>query len=153
MNLEIDGAGIEIDRKGRFVAAIDDGGNLALTTYRAGGPLAHLLANRRRGPGLSRMLTAVAASVADEVASRRRIEAERAKPRSTARLVTLITLGVAGVLMLNGTYLAPYRDGLGQLVLGAIAAAFAGCLLWIRALTLARPAARFLTGGESGGSR
>ncbi|OZB47379.1 MAG: hypothetical protein B7X40_09485 [Cellulomonas sp. 14-74-6] len=112
-----------------------------------------LLANRRRGPGLSRMLTAVAGSVADEVASRRRIEAERAKPRSTARLVTLITLGVAGVLMLNGTYLAPYRDGLGQLVLAVIAAAFTGCLLWIRALTLASPASRFLTGGEPGGSR
>ena len=112
-----------------------------------------LLANRRRGPGLSRMLTAVAGSVADEVAARRKIEAERAKPRSTARLVTLITLGVAGVLMLNGTYLAPYRDGLGQLVLAVIAAAFTGCLLWIRALTLASPASRFLTGGEPGGSR
>ena len=112
-----------------------------------------LLANRRRGPGLSRVLTAVASSVADEVAVRRKIEAERAKPRSTARLVTLITLGVAGALMLNGTYLAPYRDGLGQLVLAVIAAAFAGCLLWIRALTLAPPAARFLTGSEPGGAR
>lgn len=104
-----------------------------------------LLANRRRGPGLSGVLTAVAGSVADEVASRRRIEAERAKPRSTARLVTLITLGVAGVLLLNGTYLAPYADGLGQLVLLVIAGAFTGCLLWIRALTLAPPAPRFLT--------
>ena len=112
-----------------------------------------LLANRRRGPGLSRVLTAVAGSVGDEVASRRKVEAERAKPRSTARLVTLITLGVAGVLMLNGTYLAPYGDGLGQLVLAVIAAAFTGCLLWIRALTLAPPAPRFLTGAEVGGGR
>lgn len=108
-----------------------------------------LLANRRRGPGLSGMLTAVAGSVADEVAARRKIEAERAKPRSTARLVTLITLGVAGVLMLNGHYLAPYGDGLGQLVLLVIAGAFTGCLLWIRALTLAPPTPRFLT--EPGG--
>ena len=91
------------------------------------------------------MLTAVAGSVGDEVAARRRIEAERARPRSTARLVTLITLGVAGVLMLNGTYLAPYRDGLGQLVLLLIAGAFTGCLLWMRALTLTPPAPRFLT--------
>ena len=68
------------------------------------------------------MLTAVAGSVGDEVAVRRKVEAERARPRSTARLVTLITLGAAGVLMLNGTYLAPYGDGLGQLVLAAIAA-------------------------------
>ncbi len=110
-----------------------------------------LLASRRRGPGLSGVLTAVAASVADEVAARRKIEAERAKPRFTARLVTLITLGVAGVLMLNGTYLAPYRDGLGQLVILLIAGAFTGCLLWIRALTLTPPAPRFLT--EPAGAR
>jgi Flp pilus assembly protein TadB len=104
-----------------------------------------LLASRRRGPGLSSVLTAAAGSVGDEVAARRKIEAERARPRSTARLVTLITLGVAGLLMLNGIYLAPYGDGLGQLVLLVIAAAFAGCLLWVRALTLAPPAPRFLT--------
>ncbi|NTW38825.1 MAG: type II secretion protein F [Cellulomonadaceae bacterium] len=104
-----------------------------------------LLGSRRRGPGLSSVLTAAAGSVADEVAARRKIEAERAKPRATARLVTLVTLTVAGLLMLNGTYLAPYGDGLGQLVLLAIAAAFTGCLLWIRTLTLAAPAPRFLT--------
>ncbi|WP_263730440.1 type II secretion system F family protein [Cellulomonas sp. SG140] len=112
-----------------------------------------LLASRRRGPGLAGVLTAVAGSVADEVASRRKVEAERAKPRSTARLVTLITLAVAGVLTLNGTYLAPYGDTLGQLVLAAIAAAFTGCLLWMRALTLTPPASRFLTGTQAGGPR
>lgn len=104
-----------------------------------------LLASRRRGPGLSGVLTAVAGSVADEVAVRRKVEAERARPRATARLVTLITLAVATLLMLNGTYLQPYGDGLGQLVLAAVAAAFAGCLLWIRALTLTPPDPRFLT--------
>ncbi|WP_315092736.1 type II secretion system F family protein [uncultured Cellulomonas sp.] len=109
-----------------------------------------LLASQRRGPGLSAVLTAVAGSVADEVAVRRKVEAERARPRSTARLVTLITLGAAALLMLNGTYLQPYGDGLGQLVLAAIAAAFASCLLWIRALTLTPPEPRFLTHPDSG---
>ncbi|WP_129337191.1 type II secretion system F family protein [Cellulomonas endophytica] len=104
-----------------------------------------LLAARRRGPGLARALTSVAAAVAEDVAARRRIEAERAKPRTTARAVTLITLLVAGALMLNGTYLAPYGTGAGQLVLAAIAAGFTGCLLWIRHLTLATPDQRFLT--------
>lgn len=103
-----------------------------------------LLASRRRGPGLASVLTAAAGSVADDVAARRKIEAERARPRSTARLVTLITLGVAAALMLNGTYLAPYGDALGQLVLLAIAGAFSGCLLWVRALTLPRREPRFL---------
>ncbi|WP_298456621.1 type II secretion system F family protein [uncultured Cellulomonas sp.] len=105
-----------------------------------------VLASRRRGPGLARVLTAVADSVAEDVAVRRKVEAERAKPRTTARAVTLITLGVVAVGALNGTYLNPYAGPLGQLVLAAIATAFIGCLAWMRALTLSPPEPRFLTG-------
>ncbi|MCR6492111.1 type II secretion system F family protein [Cellulomonas sp. P24] len=104
-----------------------------------------VLASRRRGPGLARVLTAVADSVADDVAVRRKVEAERAKPRTTARAVTLITLGVVGAGALNGTYLAPYGDPIGQLVLALIAGGFIGCLAWMRALTLSPPEPRFLT--------
>ena len=74
-----------------------------------------ILGHRRRGPGLARALTAVADSVAEEVAMRRRVEAERAKPRTTARAVTLITLGAVALGALNRTYLAPYGTPLGQL--------------------------------------
>lgn len=105
-----------------------------------------VLAARRRGPGLARVLTSVADSVAEEVVVRRKVEAERAKPRATARAVTLITLGVVGVGALNGTYLAPYATGLGQLVLAVIAAGFIACLAWMRALTLSAPEPRFLAG-------
>lgn len=105
-----------------------------------------VLAARRRGPGLARVLTSVADSVAEEVVVRRKVEAERAKPRTTARAVTLITLAVVGVGALNGTYLAPYATGLGQLVLAVIAAGFIACLAWMRALTLSAPEPRFLAG-------
>jgi Flp pilus assembly protein TadB len=105
-----------------------------------------VLAARRRGPGLAQVLTSVADSVGEDVVVRRKVEAERAKPRATARAVTLITLGVVGVGSLNGTYLAPYATGLGQLVLAAIAAGFIACLAWMRALTLSAPEPRFLTG-------
>lgn len=110
-----------------------------------------LLASRRRGPGLARVLAAVADSVAEEVAVRRRVEAERAKPRTTARAVTLITLAVVGIGALNGTYLRPYGTLLGQLVLASVAAAFVAALLWMRALTLATPQTRILT--EAGDPR
>ena len=111
-----------------------------------------VLAARRRGPGLARVLTAVADSVAEDVTVRRKVEAERAKPRTTARGVTLITLGVVAVGALNGTYLSPYAGPLGQAVLAAIAAAFIGCLAWMRALTLSAPEPRFLTGQKAVGS-
>ena len=52
---------------------------------------------------------------------RRKIEADRARPRTTARWVTLITLGVVALGALNGTYIRPYGDSLGQLVLAALA--------------------------------
>jgi Flp pilus assembly protein TadB len=103
-----------------------------------------VLAARRRGPGLARVLTSVADSVAEEVVVRRKVEAERAKPRATARAVTLITLAVVAVGALNGTYLAPYATGFGQLVLAVIAAGFIACLAWMRALTLSAPEPRFL---------
>ena len=105
-----------------------------------------VLGSRRRGPGLARVLTSVADSVAEDVVVRRKVEAERAKPRATARAVTLITLAVVAFGALNGTYLAPYASGLGQLVLAVIAAGFVACLAWMRALTLSAPEPRFLAG-------
>jgi len=107
-----------------------------------------VLASRRRGPGLARVLTAVADSVAEDVAVRRKVEAERAKPRTTARAVTLITFGVVAVGAFSGTYLAPYSDPLGQVVLAVVVAGFVGCLAWMRALTLPVPEPRFLTVSE-----
>ena len=103
-----------------------------------------ILAAHRRGPGLASVLAGVAGSVAEDVAARRRIEAERARPRATAKAVTLITLGVLGVGALNGSYLSPYGDPLGQIVLAVIAGGFAGCLLWMRHLTLPAHEPRFL---------
>ena len=109
-----------------------------------------ILGHHRRGPGLARALTAVADSVAQEVAMRRRVEADRAKPRATARAVTLITLGVVAVGALNKTYLAPYGTPLGQLVLAGIAVAFVAALAWMRALTLSRPTPRLLAPAPAG---
>jgi tight adherence protein B len=107
-----------------------------------------ILGHRRRGPGLARALTAVADSVAEEVAMRRRVEADRAKPRATARAVTLITLGVVAVGALNRTYLAPYGTPLGQLVLLGVAGIFVGALAWMRALTLSAPQPRLISNGS-----
>ncbi len=75
---------------------------------------------------------------------RRKVEADRAKPRANARWLLLITLAASGLAALNGDYLAPYGTVLGQLVLAAIAGLIVGCLLWMRRLTAAVPSARFL---------
>ena len=109
-----------------------------------------LLGHRRRGPGVARTLSSVADAVADEVATRRRIEADRAKPRTTARAVTLITIGVACLGMLNREYVEPYGTPLGQLALLAIVGMFVGSLVWMRSLTLGKPQPRLIASVREG---
>src|SRR4051812_25982030 len=103
-----------------------------------------ILGAQRRGPGLAAVLDDLAATVAEEVRIRRGIEADRAKPRTTARWVTFLTLAVLGLLALNGSYIAPYKTPLGQLTLLVFLALYVGCLLWLREMTRGAPTPRFL---------
>lgn len=97
-----------------------------------------------RDAGLADVLNALAASVADDVRGRRAVEADRAKPRATARWVTLITIVVLGVLALTGDYVQPFTTPIGQVILAVLLAAYAGTLVWMRRMTIAAPLPRFL---------
>ncbi|TRV81766.1 type II secretion system F family protein [Streptomyces sp. 130] len=97
-----------------------------------------------RGPGLAQALEDLSEAVREEVGKRRQIEADRAKPRTTVRWMTIITLCVVGAGFLVPSYTAPYGTLLGQLVLALLTAAFAGVLIWMRSLADHRPVARFL---------
>lgn len=103
-----------------------------------------ILGSRRRGAGLAKVLTGLADSVASEVRARRQIETDRAKPRATARWVTLITLGVVGLMFLNTGYMAPYSSPLGQLILATLLAGYGGALLWLRNVAAGKPTPRFM---------
>lgn len=97
-----------------------------------------------RGPGLAQALEDLSEAVREEVAKRRQIEADRAKPRTTVRWMTIITLCVVAAGFLVPSYTAPYSTLLGQLVLGLLVAGFAGVLAWMRSLADHKPVARFL---------
>jgi len=103
-----------------------------------------ILSASDRGPGLAQALDDLADSVHEEVAKRRGIEADRAKPRTTVRWMTIITLGVAGAGFLVPGYTAPYATLLGQLILGLLTAGFVGVLAWMRQLADHTPVPRFL---------
>ena len=90
------------------------------------------------------MLNGLAESVADDVRVRRQLEADRAKPRSTARTVTLLSAGALVALALSGEFLAPYGSPLGQLLLAVYLAAYLGCALWLRRLAATPSPARFV---------
>lgn len=103
-----------------------------------------ILGVRRRGPGLANVLEGLAQTVSEEVQIRRVVETDRAKPRATARALTILTLVVLGVMSFNTEYIAPYGTALGQVLLFTLLSAYAGALLWMRRMSAGVPTPRFL---------
>ena len=111
-----------------------------------------ILGARRRGAGLASVLEGLAESVAADVRARREVEADRAKPRATARWVTLISASVLIVLALSGTYVEPYQSPLGQVILAGLLSAYVATLVWMKRMATGRALPRVLT-TERGGAR
>ncbi|MGW7715532.1 type II secretion system F family protein [Streptomyces chartreusis] len=97
-----------------------------------------------RGPGLAQALEDLAGTVREEVARKRSIEADRAKPRTTVRWMTFITLGVIVGGFFVPSYTRPYGTLLGQLVLAFLTAGFVGVLAMMRQMGNFRRVPRFL---------
>lgn len=103
-----------------------------------------ILAAQRRGTGLASVLEGLAESVAADVRARRAIEADREKPRSAARWITIITIAVLALLAFNNTYIEPYKSPLGQSILGALLATYVAILLWMRQMARGERLPRFI---------
>lgn len=103
-----------------------------------------IVGSRSRGHGLALVLERLAETVSDEVRIRRRIETDRAKPRATARYVTIIVILTTVALALTGDYVAPYAEPAGQLMLVLWLGAYLGCLLWMRQITTTKGIPRFI---------
>jgi Flp pilus assembly protein TadB len=97
-----------------------------------------------RGPGLAQALEDLAGTVREEVAKKRSIEADRAKPRTTVRWMTIITVAVVAAGFFVPSYTRPYSSLLGQLVLAFLTAGFVGVLALMRQLGSFRRIPRFL---------
>lgn len=103
-----------------------------------------LLGAQRRGAGLASVLESVAVSVAEDVRARRMIEADREKPRATARVVTLLTLGALVIMFFFSPMFEAYRSGIGQVVLAALLAAYVGTLVWMKSMARGKKLPRFI---------
>ena len=100
---------------------------------------------RAQGRQLRAVLTALARSSRSELEARRRIEADRRAVRRGVQVVVLVTVVMAlGLLTFNPSYVAPYREPAGQLVLAAVVGTFAVGFAWLRRLAEFRPPGRFL---------
>ncbi|WEP00762.1 type II secretion system F family protein (plasmid) [Streptomyces sp. FXJ1.172] len=103
-----------------------------------------ILSVNDRGPGLAQALEDLSGTVREEVAKKRAIEADRAKPRTTVRWMTIITVGVVVAGFFVPSYTKPYSTLLGQLVLAFLTAGFIGVLALMRQLGNFRRIPRFL---------
>ncbi|MFI9772126.1 type II secretion system F family protein [Streptomyces sp. NPDC052415] len=103
-----------------------------------------ILSVNDRGPGLAQALEDLAGTVREEVAKKRAIEADRAKPRTTVRWMTIITVGIVVAGFFVPSYTKPYSTLLGQLVLAFLTAGFIGVLALMRQLGSFRRIPRFL---------
>lgn len=97
-----------------------------------------------RGSGLTAVLDRLSRSVAEDVRNRRAVEAARKGSRTTARWVTIITIGFTVGLFLFTDYMTFYKTPAGQLIFLVQIAGFMACLLWMKKLIQPPKLSRFL---------
>jgi hypothetical protein len=96
---------------------------------------------------LGDLLGTLAGAARSEVSMRLRVEAGRARTRTSVRVVTISTTAFAvGLLVLNRGYLSPYDSALGQMVLALVGGLFATAFWWLAQSSKVDSGERFLRG-------
>ncbi|MFJ8927634.1 type II secretion system F family protein [Streptomyces sp. NPDC102364] len=109
-----------------------------------------IVASERQGRQLASVLDALAATARAHVEMRQRIDAGRARVRTTLRVVVITTISFAGgLVLLNPAFLSPYATWNGQLVLLLIGVVFAGAFAWLRRMARIDQPERILPDPES----
>jgi tight adherence protein B len=104
-----------------------------------------ILAARGEAQHLSDLLSALAESAREDATMRLRVDASRARTRTAVRVIAAVTvIMVAGLLLLNRSYLQPYDSLGGQAVLGCVFATFAAGLGWLQVMSRYQAPDRFL---------
>ncbi|MDR2985451.1 MAG: type II secretion system F family protein, partial [Nocardiopsaceae bacterium] len=105
-----------------------------------------------RGSGLSKALRELAEALQHEILSRREVEADRQKPRTNDRWVTIFCLAIFGITAFSGSYVEPYDTVTGHIVLAFVGVSFVLVKIWMRRMALIEPAPRFLSPADRSGS-
>jgi Flp pilus assembly protein TadB len=96
---------------------------------------------------LTDLLGSLASAARDNATMRLKIEASRARTRTSVRIITAVTVSMAVLLVvLNHNYLSPFDTAAGQGVLLAVVACFGGGLWWLASMARYVAPKRFLIG-------
>jgi len=105
-----------------------------------------ILSAEHQARQLAPLLGQLAETARGQVEMRQRVEASRARTRTTMRVVVVTTVCFAGGLILfNPAFLAPYGTPVGQLVLLGIGGIFTLAFVWMARLARIEEPERFLT--------
>lgn len=104
-----------------------------------------VLAAEHQASRLGELLGSLAQAARDQATMRLRVEAGRARSRTSVKVVVGVTTGLAlGLAVFNRGYLSPYDTALGQLVLVLVGAMFVGAFVWLARMTRPAVPERFL---------
>ncbi|CRK55191.1 putative integral membrane protein [Alloactinosynnema sp. L-07] len=141
---------------GELAAGIENGDRLAPALRRLGERLddpvgdlviaALLLAAEQQTRQLAELLGSLADAARGQASMRMRVEAGRARTRTSVRVIVGTTIGFAvTVVLLNRDYMGAYDSAAGQLVLLGIGALFAAGFAWLSRIARVAQPARFLS--------
>lgn len=108
-------------------------------------------ASRQPAGNLAEMLGEMAKATRAQAGLHMRATADRARTRTTVRIIiaTVLTFAI-GLVLFNRTYLSPYNTPVGQLVLLMVAGCFGGGTIWLGKISRGKPPVRFFTRLETG---
>jgi len=75
---------------------------------------------------------------------RRQIETDRAKPRVSVRIITIVTLALLAVIPFVGEFMKPYQTFFGQVALFVWLTLYVVLLGWLGRITVGKPTPRIL---------
>jgi Flp pilus assembly protein TadB len=109
-----------------------------------------VLAAEHQAQRLGELLGSLAQAARDQATMRLRVEAGRARTRTSIKVIVGATGGLAlGLAVLNRGYLAPYDSALGQFVLLVVGGLFAASFVWLAKMSRPTTTERFLTTAEA----
>jgi Flp pilus assembly protein TadB len=109
-----------------------------------------LMAAERQARNLGELLGSLASATREQVTMRLKTEADRARIRTSVRVIISVTIGMAfGLMLVNRPYLAPFGSATGQVVLALIGVLFGLAFTWLSRLARLDAAPRILRPGQS----
>lgn len=104
----------------------------------------------RRTQGVSATLKAVAENIQDRLEALREIEAERSRPRTQARTVTILSMVlIGGMAIFGGSYFSSLSSPVGQMVVAVCSAVYLIGMWLMYKMTFPRRRARILIDPEA----